>query len=98
MESDLVLSLKMTQKILDTKRSELRLLTTILQENKALDDELVTVLAELCNQTIRQIKALESVIVSLEKQKGIFGKTGLPKELKTIPDEEYPESQRRKNI
>ena len=94
MVADLALSLKLAQKILGVKKTELAILTTVLQETPTLTDELITFLAELWNFGQRDVNALEKEITSLQEQKRIFGNQGvLPKELDIVPKNDYPKSQ-----
>lgn len=98
MEVNLVVSLDIARKILEIQKTELRMLTTILQKTKSLSDELIVLLAESCNTTTKRIADLEKVIASLQEQKRIFGNTGLPKELEIAPKEDYPDAQQPENI
>ena len=92
MESNLVVSLDIAQRILDAKKSELSMLTVNLQDVPDLDDQLVALMAEFWYVTTREVEALEKLITDLQEQKKIFGAKGLPKELEMASKEDYPRS------
>lgn len=93
MNTNIVLSLEIANRILDIKKTELSMLVTTLQETPTLSDELVYLLAEFWNVTKQEVNALEDAIASLEEQKDIFGKIGLPKDIEIVPADDYPDDQ-----
>lgn len=90
MESNLVVSLDIAQRILSAKKSELSMLTVNLQDVPDLDDQLIALMAEFWNVITREIENLEKLMANLQEQKNIFGAKGLPKELEIAPKEDYP--------
>jgi hypothetical protein len=98
METNLEVSLDITRNVLERKRDELKSLTTFLQETPDLDDQVVVLLAEICNITKGEIERIEKIVDGLEQQIHIFGKLGLPKELETVHKNDYPDNQQPGNI
>jgi len=98
METNLIESLSIAKMLINFKRNELRILVDILQTYEALDDDLVVLLANFCDLTIKEIEALEKAIESFKDQQSIFGDTGLTKKIDIASKEDYPDNQQPENI